>query len=53
MSAVLIGTDVVSNKHAAVPVVITGMQLEKETPDSFPQLAQERLAVAGRPTGRL
>ncbi len=45
-SAVFSGTAVVSNKLAAVPVVITGMELAKQTPDSFPKLAQERVAAA-------
>ena len=39
VSAVFSGAAVLSNKLAAVPVVITGMELVKQTPDSFPKLA--------------
>ena len=35
-----------SNKLAAVPVVITGMELAKQTPRQLPKLAQERVAAA-------
>ena len=52
-SAVFSGTAVVSNKLAAVPVVITGMELAKQTPDSSPSLCRSALLRRWRPTGSL
>ena len=53
VSAVFSAADMVSDKLAAVPVVITGMELAKQTPTAFPSLRRSALLLRWRPTGRL